>query len=218
MRCLKYLLILCAALLFTQGHATQTMAMEGDLVTYSFSSTADEDDWLTITANVHGEEVILGLPRLEEWSYNLRRKELCFVADGSTYDTYIGVAVTYLPEDAKWSQLVKDNAEWFCTCGGEECDCELIKLAYSHARINFNGDIVKRLDETIWDKDKVEDKETGEVRFEGPICKTTMIKHGRLFYLVMSRYKGSDEARRPGFEALHNQIANSIPAGGRRVN
>lgn len=220
MRHLKYIFTLCAALLFIQGHATEAKAMEGDQVLYSFFADADENGWLNVTANLHNNEVTFGLPAFEEWSYNSRKQELCFVVDTSDRDRFMAIAVYHLPEGAKWSQLMKDHKTWFCTCGGEECDCELIELSHREGYINLSrdmtspigGDTAKRLDETIWDKDKVEDKETGEVRFEGPICKTTMIKHGRLFYLIMSRYKGSAEQRLPEFEALHDRIANSTPA------
>lgn len=187
-------------------------------VCYTFVSNSDNtnpnDGWVTVDAKVHNQEATFDLPAFEEWSYNSRKRELAFTIDTTDHDTFTGVAIRHLPSSkADWDQLVKDNEEWFCTCGGQECDCELIKFSHTQSMHLFGEREARRLDEVIWDKDKVVDQKTGEIRFEGPICKTTMILDGSLFYLVMSRYKGSDTERRPELEAIHDRIANSIREG-----
>ena len=218
MNYLKILSTLCLALVAGQLHATTgsnfgSISLNDEAITYHFVATPNHDGWVDVRASVHDEGAAFELPAIEEWSYNSRKRELCFTVDTTDHDTYTAIAIQSLASTPDWKQLVHENQEWFCTCGGEECDCELIKFAHQEATLSFNGEEVKRLNEVVWDKDKVEDKITGEVRFEGPICKTTMILHGQTFFLVMSRYKGSDKERRPDLEAIHDRITDSIPVG-----
>ncbi len=216
MKHLKLLLTLCLAAVAGQLHAAtenfSSIGLNGEAITYHFVATPEESGWVEVLAIADYEGSCFELPAIEEWSYNSRKKELCLTVDTTDHDTYTAIAIRSVGPTPDWEKLVKENEEWFCTCGGEECDCELIKFAHQEVDLSYNGEPVKRLDEVIWDKDKVEDKKTGEVRFEGPICKTTMVLHGQTFFLVMSRYKGSDKDRRPEFEQIHDRIANSIPA------
>ncbi len=210
---MRYFQILAALCITLATHLSgQTIKASAEVKdgAFSFSSSTTENGWVEVTADIHGNQAAFQLPTLEAWSYNTLHKQLEFVASAEDPDTFVAIAIQPVSEETEWESLVKKNEEWFCTCGGQECDCELIKFTHSQGMLSIDGKTVTRLDEVIWDKDEVKDKKTGESKFEGPICKTTMILSGSQFYLVMSRYKGSDEERQPELEATHDRIADSI--------
>ncbi len=212
---MKYFhIVLTFCLAVVVGHlsadTTRVTVTQDNKASYVFFTTPTAQGWVKLTANLHGNEVNFELPSFEEWSYNTREKRLEFVVSTKDYETLTGISVQHVPEDADWDDLVKENREWFCTCGGEECDCALVQLAYNEEILFAEGKIVRRIDEVVWDRDEVRDSKTGASTLEGPICKTTMILDGRQFFLVMTRYKGSEKERRRDLEVIHDEIADSI--------
>ena len=213
MQHLKLLLTLAltAFTIHLSAQALGPVTLENGQIFCGFSAFPTGNGWLQVESMIEDNPFTFQLPDILEWSFNVKKKQLEFLANADNYDTMIAISVQSVPEDAEWKDLVKANEEWFCTCGDHDCDCELIKLAHCEASFFFDKQMVQRLDEIIWDKDEVINQKTGEKTFEGPICKTSIIHYGKLLFLVMARYKGTDKERRPDLEAIHDRIANSIP-------